>query len=494
MKLADLLAALPDAQVNGPIGVDIRNISIDSRSAGSGDLFVALRGGEERDRHAFVPDAVSRGVSAVLLEDELPVGSVARVRVKDVKRALALVANRFYREPWRGLRAIGVTGTSGKTTTTFLIKSILDAAGIRTGRIGTHHNVVGGKVLPSHNTTPFAHDVFRLLREMADAGDTAVVMEVTSHALALDRVYGIPFGLGLFTNITRDHLNFHGTPEAYFEAKALLFERLGRDSVAVLNTDDPASRKLATRTAARVLWYGWAADAAVRPLGCVSDWQGTRMQVATPRGTLAVSSNLRGPFNVSNLLAAVAAGEALGVPAAHISQGLRSVQVPGRFENVEAGQPFAVIVDFAHKPDALEKVLAAARSLTKGKLVCVFGCGGDRDRGKRPIMGALSAERADLTIVTSDNPRTEDPAAIVKEVVGGVPASALAGSSARAEAIVDRRQAIRRALLAAHPGDVVLIAGKGDEDYQEVEGVRYPFDDKVVAAELIAELGLSARR
>lgn len=478
MKLNDLLSVLPDATVEGDRGVEVRNIETDSRRIHRGDLFAAIRGGEEEDRHPYIPDAVARGASAIVLEDDLPTAPAVRVRVPDVKRALALLANRFYGEPWRNLTTIGVTGTSGKTTTTSLIRSVLEAAGIQAGRIGSGQNIVGGEVQPAQNTTPFAHEVQRLLREMVEKGDRAVVMEVTSHALTLDRVYGIDFKLALFTNLTRDHLNFHKTERAYFEAKALLFENLRSESGAVLNADDPASAELARRTRAPVLTYGLASTADVRPERHATDWQGTRMEVMTPVGKVEVQSNLRGLFNVSNLLAAVAAGVALGIDPDPIRQGLLNVQVPGRFESVDAGQPFAVLVDYAHKPDALEKVLRTARGLTKGRLICVFGCGGDRDRGKRPIMGKIATDLSDLTIVTSDNPRTEDPDAIIAEITAGI-------SGGTHEALPDRRQAIHRAIELAHPGDVVLIAGKGDEDYQIIGTTKTHFDDREVAREAL---------
>jgi UDP-N-acetylmuramoyl-L-alanyl-D-glutamate--2,6-diaminopimelate ligase len=489
MRLSDIVSVLPDAAVAGSLDHEIRGFCIDSRRAGPDHLFVALRGGEEQDRHQFIPHALERGTRAVVVEDDVALESGAAVRVPDVKRALALMARRFFGEPDRGLCTVAVTGTCGKTTTTFLVRSVLEAAGMATGRIGTHHNVVGGTVQPSHNTTPYAHETYELLRAMADAGDKAVAMEVSSHALALDRVYGIDFGVGVFTNLSRDHLNFHGTPEAYFAAKALLFERLGAAAWAILNGDDRMCAELARRTAARVMTYGMGRDLDVYPVSRRCDWRGTHMNVATPRGEVSIESNLLGSFNAANLLAATAAACALDIDPATIRRGLTDVHVPGRFESVRAGQPFAVLVDFAHKPDALEKVLLAGRELTKGKLVCVFGCGGDRDRGKRPIMGQISARCADLTIVTSDNPRTEPPDQIVREIVDGIPPEALRGSAPRVMVEVDRREAIARAIAVAGPGDVVLIAGKGDEDYQEIAGVRHPFDDRAVATDALRAQG-----
>lgn len=479
MKLNDLLSVLPDAVVEGDRGVEVRGISNDSRTIGRGEIFFALKG-TQTDGHRYIPDAVAKGAAGVVLEDDLPTAPAVKIRVRDAKRALALLANRFYGEPWRSLTTIGVTGTSGKTTTTFLIRSILEAAGIRAGRIGSGHHTVGGEVLTAQNTTPLAHEVQQLLRGMVEKSDRAVVMEVTSHALVLDRVYGIDFRLAVFTNLTRDHLDFHETERAYFEAKSLLFENLRPESGAraVLNADDPTSAELARRTLVPVLTYGLVPAAHVRPERYATDWQGTRMEVATPVGRIDLQSNLRGLFNVSNLLAAVASGVALGLDPDAIRRGLLSVQVPGRFESVDAGQPFAILVDYAHKPDALEKVLRAARGLTTGRLTCVFGCGGDRDRGKRPIMGKIATDLSDLAIVTSDNPRTEDPDAIIAEIVAGIPGGAH-------EVLADRRQAIHRAVSVARPGDVVLIAGKGDEDYQIIGTTKTHFDDREVAREAI---------
>ena len=483
MRLQDLLTALPDAVVQGDQRVEIRNISVDSRRIGPGDLFVAIRGGEEKDRHPFIPDAVANGASAVVLEDDLSTGPAVKIRVLNSRRALALLAQRYYGEPWRELIPIGVTGTSGKTTTTYLIKSILDCAGYRAGRIGTHQNVVGGKVQSAQNTTPFAHEVCQILRRMIEEGDRAVVMEITSHALALDRVYGIDFRAVVFTNLTRDHLNFHKTQRAYFEAKARLFENLRSESgtYAILNADDPASPELARRTRASVITYGLALDAQVRPDRYTTDWKGTRMEVATRAGELELRSNLKGVFNIANLLAGVATGLALGIDLDHIREGLLNVHVPGRFESVEAGQPFAVLVDYAHKPDALEKVLTAARGLTAGRLICVFGCGGDRDRGKRPLMGKLAEDLSDAVIVTSDNPRTEDPDTIIAEILTGT-------TKGVAEVIPDRRKAIYRAMEVARGSDVVLIAGKGDESYQEIGTARIHFDDRQVAREALQDV------
>jgi len=494
MKLAEMVKVLPKMSVAGPLDHEIHGFCIDSRRACPDHLFVALRGGEEQDRHQFIPDALSRGTRAVLLEDHMELSATTSVRVPDVKRALALMANHFYGTPSSGLRTTAVTGTSGKTTTTFLIRSILEAAGISTGRIGTHHNVVGGTIQPSHNTTPFAHEVFGLLRGMVEAGDTAAVMEVSSHALALDRVYGIDFSVGVFTNLSRDHLNFHGTSEAYFEAKALLFDRLRDAAYAVIHGDDPMASELERRTRARVLTYGLTGSFDVFPIARESDWQGTRMTIRTPRGDIPIESNLLGTFNAANLLAAVAAACALEVDTDAIRQGLANVHVPGRFESVREGQPFAVVVDFAHKPDALEKVLAAAKGLASNRLISVFGCGGDRDRGKRPIMGELSSRIADVTFVTSDNPRSEPPEQIIREIVAGIPPHATNGPSPRVLVEADRRKAIERAVAAAEPGDVVLIAGKGDEDYQEIAGVRHPFDDRHVAAQAVRACGAGKGR
>ena len=482
MRLRALVDDLAGARLVQGGDPDVTGIVTDSREVEQGNLFVALRGGEEEDRHPYVPDAVAKGASAVVVEEPVADVTAAVVQVPSVRQALPIIARRYYGSPSQSLRTVGITGTNGKTTTSYLVHAILEAAGWRPGLIGTVEYVVGRERRASSNSTPEAHHLQRLMREMVDAGCRSAVMEATSHGLALGRVDGIGFETAVFTNLTRDHLDFHKTPEAYLAAKASLFENLDRSAHAVVNADDPASRQVLASCSAPVLWYGTHDSAEVRILNGESDWRGTRMRLETPAGELALNLALRGRFNVWNTAAAAAAGLAMDVPAETIAEAVRDVRVPGRFEAVDRGQPFAVVVDYAHTPDALSNVLHAGRSLTDGRLISVFGCGGDRDRGKRPEMGRVSAELADLTVVTSDNPRSEDPDAIIQDILPGV-------GSARHEVDANRRNAIEAGIRAAETGDVVVIAGKGHEDYQILGTERIHFDDREVAREVLGELG-----
>ncbi|MFH1009154.1 MAG: UDP-N-acetylmuramoyl-L-alanyl-D-glutamate--2,6-diaminopimelate ligase [Candidatus Latescibacterota bacterium] len=469
---------------------EIGGIEYDSRRVKPGDLFVAIRGqradGTPFDGHEYVSVAVDRGAAAVLLERDIEVAAT-RIVVPDSRKAMARLASKFYGDPAAQLSIVGITGTNGKTTVSHLIRALFEQGGIRTGLIGTLGYFVGTDRIDAPFTTPESVALHRTLSDMVRAGQEAVVMEVSSHALALDRVYGVPFAGAVFTNLTRDHLDFHGTPERYLDAKSRLFEDLDAHSWAVINRDDPAGPTLMARTRASTLTYGFSEDADVRvQKECLSP-RGIDLTVDTPDGALDLSLKLRGRFNGSNALAAVAVGVACGMDRAVIQEGIGSVSgVPGRFEAVDAGQGFLVLVDYAHTPDAWERVLSTARELSPGRLIVVFGCGGDRDRGKRPEMGAVADRLADLSVVTSDNPRTEDPDAIIRQIEGG-----MSPGGART-VLVDRRDAISEALRQARSGDVVLIAGKGHESVQILGTRRVPFDDREVVRELL-EAGIGAR-
>ncbi|MCK5381929.1 MAG: UDP-N-acetylmuramoyl-L-alanyl-D-glutamate--2,6-diaminopimelate ligase [Candidatus Latescibacteria bacterium] len=475
---------------------EIGGIEYDSRRVKAGDLFVAIRGrradGTPFDGHEYVRSAVDRGAYAVLLERDMEV-SATRIVAPDSRKAMARLASRFYGDPAEQLKIVGITGTNGKTTVSYLIRALFERAGLRTGLIGTLGYLVGTERLDAPFTTPESVELHRTLLEMARAGQEAVMMEVSSHALALDRVYGVPFAGAVFTNLTRDHLDFHRTQEAYFSAKARLFEELDAHTWAVINADDPAGRTLIERTRASVLTYGLSDEAEVHPTAQRLTARGIDMTVDTPDGAFDLSLKLRGRFNVYNALAAVATGVACGMDRAVIREGVGSVSgVPGRFEAVDAGQDFLVLVDYAHTPDALERVLSAARELTEGRLIVVFGCGGDRDRGKRPEMGAVSDKLADFSVVTSDNPRTEDPAAILRDIEAGlgdlkrVDAEDLDGNERAYAVLVDRRAAVRCAIGLARPDDTVVLAGKGHEDYQIVGHEKLPFDDREEALRALA--------
>lgn len=488
MSLRKLLVDLPEAVVYGSADIVVSGIECDSRRVGEGDLFVAIRGGEEADRHQFVSDAEARGARAVVVEDEsVSTRMAARVIVGDCRMALARLAATFYDYPGSTLSMVGLTGTNGKTTTALLVREILQAAGRCCGYLGTlGAQDPHGQWVEMSNTTPEASDLHRHLHTIGANGAEALVMEVSSHALALNRVVGIEFDAAVFTNLTRDHLDFHGTEEAYFESKARLFEQV-RDSdtpVCAINIDDAAGSRLATRLGARALSFGFVAGADIRWVGGEIGVQSSALQLHTPRGPMAVHSRLTGRFNCSNVMAAVTCGLALDVEDEAIAEGIAAVTgVPGRFERVDEGQSFEVIVDYAHTPAGLENILHSARELAKKrKLICLFGCGGDRDRGKRALMGQAAEHLADLVFVTSDNPRSELPEKIIDDIVAGM------ARSAGVEVRVDRRVAIAEALRAAEAGDVVVLAGKGDEGYQILADEVIDFDDRLVARETLRVL------
>ncbi|HET7339935.1 MAG TPA: UDP-N-acetylmuramoyl-L-alanyl-D-glutamate--2,6-diaminopimelate ligase [Methylomirabilota bacterium] len=487
-----LLEALPERRVVGAPPATVRALTADSRRVQPGDCFVAVPGFKQ-DARRFVPEAVGRGARLVVTEGEAVTGvDVAQVVVPSARRALARLADAFYGHPSAALTVVGITGTNGKTTTSYLVDALLRARGLRTGILGTIQYVLGDEARPAGQTTPEALDIQGMLAEMRAGGIGGVAMEVSSHALALARVEGIEFDAAVFTNLTQDHLDFHGTLEAYRGAKRRLFEQLAaspkRGRTAVVNADDPAGAEMVRGLALPVLTFGLGAGAVVRAVEHVSALDGIRMRVATPVGELALRSPLIGEHNVMNLLGAIATGLALGLAPAAIAAALAPVStVPGRFEQVQAGQPFLVVVDYAHTPDALERVLETARKITPGRLGVVFGCGGDRDRGKRPIMGEIAARLADRLWATSDNPRSERPEAILDEVGAGV--RRVPGATGRCVTEPDRRRAIASALGWARAGDTVVIAGKGHETYQIVGTETLPFDDRAVAREILARRG-----
>ncbi len=477
MRLVDFTYRIQEVQWLHTGDPWVTGLATDSRKVRPGDLFVAIRGGQIEDRHAFVPQAVAAGAVAVVVEEPVE-AEVAAIRVPSTRKALGEFADHFYGSPSRRLRMVGVTGTNGKTTTAMLIQASLEAAVGVCGLLGTIEYRLGDRRVPSFIGTPEAHDLQRLLKEMTDNGCASAVMEVTSHGLALDRVHGIEFDTAVFTNFSRDHLDFHESLESYLAAKKLLFDNLNRDAHAVVNADDPTTDRLLRDCRARVVSFGRSPAADVRITNANADGCGTRMNLETHRGTLQLELALRGHFHQMNAAAAIAAGLAMDVDAELIAAAIRDVQVRGRFESVHEGQDFGVIVDYAHTPDALENVLCAAREFTEGHLICVFGCGGDRDRGKRPEMGRISAEMSDLTVVTSDNPRTEDPESILRDITAGV-------GRAEHRVEVDRRKAISLGIGQASAGDLVVIAGKGHEDYQDIGGKKVHFDDRQVARDVL---------
>jgi UDP-N-acetylmuramoyl-L-alanyl-D-glutamate--2,6-diaminopimelate ligase len=472
MRLALLFDDVPPRDA----GVEISSLAYDNRVVAEGTLFFCVPG-YTRDGHDFAADAVARGAAALVVERPLNLGA-AEVQVPSVRAAMAPAAARFYGDPTARLETVGVTGTNGKTTTAFLVRALLEASGRQTGLLGTVTSVIGGVEHEVLRTTPEAIDLQRTFAEMLNAGDRACVMEVSSHALHLHRADAIHFAAAIFTNLTQDHLDFHETMEEYYAAKRRLFTDL-EPAHAIVNADDPYGARLAAELGGSAITFALDHDASYRAGAVETGLDGSRFTVTAPDGVFELVSPLTGRFNVSNLLGAFATARALGVDAGVGIEAIAGAgQVPGRFQSVSEGQDYAVLVDYAHTPDSLENVLNAARPLTQGRLHVVFGCGGDRDRGKRPLMGEIAARLADRVIVTSDNPRSEDPAAIIEEI--------LAGSGPDVEHEVDRRIAIDRAMASAAAGDVVVIAGKGHEQGQEFEGGRkIPFDDVTVAREIL---------
>jgi UDP-N-acetylmuramoyl-L-alanyl-D-glutamate--2,6-diaminopimelate ligase len=477
-----------DELLPGSGRTQISSLAYDSRSVEPGALFFCVSG-LERDGHEFAPQAVRAGAAALVVERPLGLG-VPEVLVESVRAAMGPVAARFYGEPTRRLRVVGITGTNGKTTTAYLVRSLIEATGERCGLLGTIKSVIGGQERPAVRTTPEAVDLQADFRAMLDGGERACAMEVSSHALALGRTAGVRFAAAIFTNLTQDHLDFHRTMEDYFQAKRRLFEPA--PALSVVNVGDPYGARLAEQVEGRLLTFALEGDADYSAHELRSDPGGTRFTLRTPAGTHAVALPLPGRFNVANALAALAAVHGLGGELEALVRALaRGVRVPGRFEPVEEGQDFAVIVDYAHTPDSLHNVLLAARELAAprgGRVLCVFGAGGDRDRAKRPLMGRVAAELADGVLVTSDNPRSEDPQAIVAQIMEGVAAAPRPADAPAAQAVLDRRAAIERAVAQAREGDVLVIAGKGHEQGQELAGGRkLPFDDVAVARQALAE-------
>jgi UDP-N-acetylmuramoyl-L-alanyl-D-glutamate--2,6-diaminopimelate ligase len=458
--------------------LEITSLVYDSREAVEGSLFFAVEG-EVTDGHQYIAQACQRGAVAVV--SERPPQSPARsawIQVESIRPAMARIANRFYREPSSELALVGITGTNGKTTTAFLIHSVLS---LRHPALlmGTIKTLIGERECESRHTTPEAVDIQRTLREARDDGCEHGVMEVSSHALYLDRVYGCRFPVAVFTNLTQDHLDFHETLENYLQAKLRLFDPAYNPGLerALINGDDAASARI---TAASLVRFGFREQCDIRPLEHRTSMEGTQITLAFFGRQLRLSSSLVGGHNLYNLMSAAGACSLLGFEDGEIREGIaRLRQVPGRFEKVDLHAPFTVVVDYAHTPDALDNVIRLAREVTKGRIICVFGCGGDRDRRKRPIMGSIAAEKSDLAIVTSDNPRSEEPEAIINEILAGIDPQ-----KHDYEVVVDRKQAIQRAMERARPGDVVLIAGKGHETYQIIQGQKSHFDDREVAKEL----------
>jgi UDP-N-acetylmuramoyl-L-alanyl-D-glutamate--2,6-diaminopimelate ligase len=490
MQLKQLVDELAPIRVEGPLDREVAGIAYDSRRVTPGMVFVAIPG-LKTDGHDFITGAIDRGATAIICEKNGLISTrVAKIKVADARAALAFAAAAYYQHPSRKLRVIGVTGTNGKTTVAFMVKQMLEAAGVNSGLIGTVRYEIGERVIPAQRTTPEALEIQQMMAQMLRADCQACVMEVSSHALEQKRVCGVEFDVAIFTNLTRDHLDYHGTMENYFTAKKRLFAAVAQGTKkagAVINIDDAFGARLADEADIEVqLTYGLGPAAKLRATRIELGHDATRMVIETPQEKIPCRLPLLGRHNVYNALAAAGAGLVLKVGVQPIQTALNSMPpVPGRLESVALGQPFGVFVDYAHTDDALRNVLTTLREITSARLLLAFGCGGNRDPGKRPKMGRVAADLADFTIITSDNPRRESPDKIAAAIEEGF--RSLRRDGYRVE--LDRRRAIEEIIRLAEPGDTVLLAGKGHETYQEFEDTVIPFDDRVYARETLETLG-----
>lgn len=483
MQLRMLTENMPYlSQVRGDLDTQILSLCSNSREKVEKGLFFCIPGARF-DAHDYAPQAVANGCCALVVDHFLDI-DVPQVKVTNVRAAMSRMAAAFYGHPAQEMRLVGVTGTKGKTTTTYMIKSILEQAGLKVGLVGTTGNMIGQKRIASNYTTPDPIDLQRDLRQMRDEGVQAVVMEVSAHAIDMHRLDGLVFEVGAYTNLSQDHLDYFGTMEKYFECKKLFFTT-GMTRNAVLNVDEETSQNVRRSLSIPHLTYGIAADADLfaRDIEITEDGVAFELRLQGMH-TLPINLRMTGMFNVYNAIAAASCAMVLGVSHEDIKAGLEKIEnVPGRIEMLPTGTPYRVILDYAHAPDALDNILKTCREFTKGRLIALFGCGGDRDKGKRPIMGRIGGELADLCILTSDNPRTEDPMAILASIEEGIQETACPYV-----VIENRREAIRHALEIGKPGDVIALCGKGHENYQEINGVKHPFDEKVVVAELLNEM------
>lgn len=484
MKLSELIKGVAIKSINGDMNTDITAVTCDSRNVSHGTLFVAIKG-FQTDGHKYVKDVINKGAAALLIEDTYA-GSVKNISVpvltvSDSREAISRIAINYYGTPSGDMKIIGVTGTNGKTTTTHLIKSIMEESGYKTGLIGTISYSTGDIAASASHTTPEALEFQKLLRDMADNGCRFAVSEVSSHALSLKRVYGTDFEVAVFTNLTQDHLDFHSDMEEYFMAKAALFSGMGTGKRAVINIDDPYGKRLTGMIKCPSYSYGINTDADIKAENINLTMDGIEFDAITPAGIIPIKSRLVGIYNVYNILAAIGAAISCNILPEKIASGIHSLSsVPGRFERLDSGMGFYAVVDYAHTENALRLLLEAAAQFTPGRIITVFGCGGDRDRGKRPLMGKAAIELSDYVIVTSDNPRTEDPLKIIEEIETGISDTIKAGRQRASEykIIPDRRTAIEEAVKIADKGDLVVIAGKGHENYQIIGNQKIHFDDK----------------
>ena len=492
MRFRELLHGLNPIAATETSDLDITGIATDNRQVKQGNVFVCYQG-ISVDSHIFIPDALEKGAVAIIGEKPrtalgIPTMPATYVQVPNGRRAISLLAANWHGNPAKHLKLIGITGTNGKTSTAHLIHTILKSSGQKTALIGTvghqYMNAHGEeKTLPAALTTPDAFALHALFKQFTEEGIEYVTMETSSQGLALQRLAGLIFDTAVFTNLTQDHLDYHQTMEEYLKAKLMLFEQLDKNGCAVLNSDSPVTERIAQVCPdARLLTYGLSNKADLYAEDIASSLNQLAFTAVRTEERFRAKLRLLGQYNLYNALAAIAVGSRYRCPVSAIQTGLANTVVPGRFELIDRGQDFAVIVDYAHTPDGLENVLTAAKRITERELICVFGCGGDRDNGKRPKMGNISARIADYSVITSDNPRTENRDAIIAQIVSNLP------HDTKYVCISDRRDAIHHAIITAKSGDVVVIAGKGHEDYQEIDGKRFPFDDRVIASDVLESL------
>lgn len=477
LKISELLKGIDYVMVNGNSDAEVENIQYDSRKINKGDIFVAIEG-FSTDGHNFINAALNKGAAAIIVQKNVKVNSgCAVIKVEDSRKALAVAASNFYDNPSKKMKLIGITGTNGKTTSTYMIRAILEAAGYKVGIIGTIANFIGEKKVPAHRTTPESLELHELFKTMVDNGVEYCVMEVSSHSLALNRVYGIKFTSAIFTNLTQDHLDFHKTFEEYFNAKAILFKNA---LCAVINSDDEYGRRLIDLASGTKVTYAVMAPCDVKAENINMNSRGTEFEIKYGNKLEKVNLMLPGKYNVYNALCAAAVCLHEGINIDQVKKGLSEISVPGRCEIVTKNYNlgFEVIVDYAHSPDGLYNILNTVREFTKGRLISVFGCGGDRDKTKRPIMGKIASELSDIAVVTSDNPRSEEPDGIIKDILEGI-------EKDNYIVIENRRNAIENAIEIAQPGDVIVVAGKGHEDYQEIKGKTIHFDEREIIREII---------
>lgn len=480
MKLTDLIQGLNLTNIRGNIHVEVTGIAFDSRKVEKGSLFVCIEG-FKTDGHEYVDMAVEKGAVVIIAQRKIQVSDdISVIYVEDTRDAMSYIADSFYSHPSQELTLVGITGTKGKTTTTYMIKSILEKKGSKVGLIGTVANMIGEEVVPAERTTPEAVDLQALFREMLDKKADSCIMEVSSHALELKRVKYTQFKVGIFSNLTREHMDFHETFENYLEAKAKLFSMC---EYGIVNIDSEYGQKIIDRASCKIYTLGIEKEADIRAINVVKHKESVEFDLISPEYTGRVLVNIPGQFTVYNSLCAIGAAMILKIPFETVLEGLKAAKVPGRAEVVETYGDYTLMIDYAHSPDSLENILSAVKEFAKGRVVSVFGCGGDRDKTKRPIMGEISGKIADFTIVTSDNPRTEVPRQIINEIEVGIK-----GTGADYTTIEDRREAIKYAMVNAKKDDVIVVAGKGHETYQIFADKKIHFDEREVVAEILEEI------